>query len=299
MLIAMTGASGFIGRHIARELHERGHRVRALVRSSSDVGHLRAQGAELVVGDIDVEDRLRSLVKGADAVVHAAMYHQQEAEAPSLTFRETYLRKNLGGGSLLLEFAAQADVERFLLISSLEVYGSTLDPPFPPRDEATPLTPDSLYGTVKYALENAGLTYAGDLDFQVLRPGWIFGDQHPRGRNCFHPIVDRLQDGVEIPVELGAYMMWVEDLSRLAARLVENPPREHRLYNAHAGFVDWLRVSEMGKELLGSAAEITGKPAPPSPRPIIADRIKALGVPFRTDEGIRRTLEHIARLPRG
>ncbi len=297
MRVALTGGSGLVGRHLARELAGRGHELVCLVRPTSRVEPLRDLGAKLVHGDMSDEVSLRALVDGAELVVHAAMDHEQRVQPPSRTFRETYLRKNQAGGALLIEFAVQAGATRFLLVSTLEVYGSTLDPPMPPRDEETPLAPDSLYGSVKYALERVGLAYGGDLGFQAIRPGWVFGDQTPRGRNCFHPIVDRLEANAPIPERIGAFMIWVEDLARAAIALVESPI-EHGIYNAHAGYVDWAEVSRIGRDLLGSASEVTGEPPPPSPRPIIAERIHELGVPFRTEEGIRRTLEHIARLPR-
>ena len=52
------------------------------------------------------------------------MYHEDRVQPPSRTARETYLRKNLTGGHLLLEFAAQAGVARFLHVSTLEVTAS-------------------------------------------------------------------------------------------------------------------------------------------------------------------------------
>jgi nucleoside-diphosphate-sugar epimerase len=298
MRIALTGGSGFIGGHLARVLAARGHALKGLVRPTSRTDHLRAAGVALLVGDMSDETSLRALVEGADAVIHAAVDHEQRVVPPSRTFRETYLRKNLAGGSLLLEFAAQAGVPRVLLISTLEVYGSTLDPPLPPRDEDTPLAPDSLYGSTKYALERVGLTYGADMGVQVLRPGWVFGDQTPRGRNCFHPIVDRLDAGAAIPERIGAYMMWVEDLARVGAALVEGPLGPGRVFNAHAGFIDWADVARAGKDRFGSISEITDQPALLSPRPIIAERVRGLGVSFHTEEGILRTLEHIRRLPR-
>jgi nucleoside-diphosphate-sugar epimerase len=296
LLIGMTGASGFVGRHIARELRQQGHQLRCLFRSTSPVEHLRMMGATLVVGELDDEARIRQLVNGVDSVVHAAMYHTDAVQPPSRTQRETYLRKNLFGGALLLEFAVQQKVPRFLHISTLAVYGSTLEHPKPPRDESVPLQPDSLYGTVKYAIENSGLSYGADLGFQVLRPGWVFGDQTPRGRNCWHPIVDRLKTGEDIPVKVGAYMIWVEDLAKVAVKLLESPIGQDRVFNGHSGYLDWYRVTEIGKEIFASRSKITGEPAPPSPCPIVAERIKTLGVPFRVEEGVRRTLHHIGRL---
>ena len=70
MLVAVTGATGFVGRHLASLFLRRDHRVRALVRDPSRAEFLAAQGAELVVGSLDNEAALTRLLDGADAAVH-------------------------------------------------------------------------------------------------------------------------------------------------------------------------------------------------------------------------------------
>ncbi|MFO0984041.1 MAG: NAD-dependent epimerase/dehydratase family protein [Planctomycetota bacterium] len=198
--------------------------------------------------------------------------------------------------SSLIEFALQARVPRFLLVSTLEVYGARATAPLAPRDETAPLWPDSLYGMVKYALELAGLACGDELGFQVVRPGWVFGAHAERASHCWQPIVARLLAGDDVPVQAGAFMIWVEDLARLVAELQSRPLGPERVFNAHSGFLDWHRVTEIGKQLLGSRSRITGSTAPPPRCPIVADRILELGVALRVEEGVRRTLEHIAAI---
>jgi uncharacterized protein YbjT (DUF2867 family) len=70
MLIAVTGATGFVGRHIVRTLLSRGHKVRALVRNPGRAASLAAQGVELVAGDLADGPALLRLVDGAPAVIH-------------------------------------------------------------------------------------------------------------------------------------------------------------------------------------------------------------------------------------
>jgi uncharacterized protein YbjT (DUF2867 family) len=70
MLIAVTGATGFVGRHIVRTLLGRGHRVRALVRDPARADSLAAQGVELVPGDLADERAVSSLLDGARTVIH-------------------------------------------------------------------------------------------------------------------------------------------------------------------------------------------------------------------------------------
>jgi uncharacterized protein YbjT (DUF2867 family) len=70
MLIAVTGATGFVGRHVVRTLLSRGHTVRALVRSPRRAASFAAQGVELVVGDLADGPALSHLVDGAPTVIH-------------------------------------------------------------------------------------------------------------------------------------------------------------------------------------------------------------------------------------
>ena len=70
MLIAVTGATGFVGRHIVHTLLSRGHRVRALVRSPGRATRWAAQGVEIVAGDLADGPALSRLVDGAPTVIH-------------------------------------------------------------------------------------------------------------------------------------------------------------------------------------------------------------------------------------
>jgi len=70
MLIAITGASGFVGRYVVEHLLRREHDVRALVRDPSRAGWMRDRGIAIVEGDLEDQAALRSLVQGAGAVVH-------------------------------------------------------------------------------------------------------------------------------------------------------------------------------------------------------------------------------------
>ena len=86
MLVAVTGASGFLGSHIVRALMDHGHRVRALVRDADDparTGHLRPMGeVELVSADLTERGSFDEAARGCDAVVHAASSTRLTAKDP-------------------------------------------------------------------------------------------------------------------------------------------------------------------------------------------------------------------------
>ena len=71
-IILVTGASGFLGSHIVQRLAERGERVRALVRRSSDTTYLEEHGAELAIGDVTDQRSLAAAFEDVDTVYHAA-----------------------------------------------------------------------------------------------------------------------------------------------------------------------------------------------------------------------------------
>lgn len=116
MRALVTGASGFIGSHIADRLIERGDAVRALVRPSSDVSYLEERGVELVRGDITDPASLAPAVEGVEVVYHlAAMVGDW---GPWREFRSVTIE----GTRNVLEAAARAGVPRFLHVSTDDVY---------------------------------------------------------------------------------------------------------------------------------------------------------------------------------
>src|SRR5438132_12547732 len=155
MLIAVTGATGFLGRYLVRQLVAQGHRVRCWYRPTSDRG-----GLEALAGAVDwLPGRLGDpvatddLTRGADAVVHAAL------ERPDTnSFRNAgrydllaFAEANLMGSLRLLETAQRARVPRFVFISTCAVHEVIV--PDRPLDEAHPLWPTSHYGAYKAAVE--------------------------------------------------------------------------------------------------------------------------------------------------
>jgi len=86
MLVALTGASGFIGSYAARALSSAGHRVRAMVRRSSRRDHIQAVVSEWVEGEQNQPDAVERFVRGVDAVIHNAVSWNRSAtvELPDL-----------------------------------------------------------------------------------------------------------------------------------------------------------------------------------------------------------------------
>jgi nucleoside-diphosphate-sugar epimerase len=115
--VLLTGATGFLGQHLLRELVLTGTKVRALSRSTAGDAVLRDLGAEPVRGDVTDADAVAAAMAGVDAVFHAA--------ADTNTWRphnDAQTRTNLGGAQNLLAAAKANNVSAFMHTSSISAY---------------------------------------------------------------------------------------------------------------------------------------------------------------------------------
>lgn len=168
MRVLVTGATGFLGSHVAEQLAARGDRVRALVRRSSKVDHLEKLGAELAYANLEKGEGLDSALEGVDAIVHCAGVVKALDEGG---FHEV----NEGGTKHLVEAARRVTtpLKRFVYISSHEAWGPAAPGVMPTEDmEARPIT---MYGRSKLAGEKHVLAAKADFPVTVLRPTGIYG----------------------------------------------------------------------------------------------------------------------------
>lgn len=168
--VLVTGAAGFVGHHLVRELESSGHEVATTDALQPDAP--AAHGLpDYSTADLRDGESMRALVRATrpDAVVHLAgvSFVPDGARDPSLA-----LTVNIGGTWTLAEaLAAEAPRARLLFVSTAQVYG-TIPSPAPLREES-PLRPLSLYAVTKVAGESLLLARhaAGTLDAVVARPG--------------------------------------------------------------------------------------------------------------------------------
>ena len=163
-LIALTGATGFIGRHLLSALSARGYRVRVLLRRPVAVPE-GASGA--VVGDLARPMNMAAALAGVDAVVHSAGLAHAMSGAPEDDFRSS----NTEATKRLAEAAQRAKVGRFVFLSSIRAQsGPSAAAPLTEADSPAPTDP---YGRSKLAAE-AALAEIG-LDWVALRPVLVYG----------------------------------------------------------------------------------------------------------------------------
>jgi len=120
MKYAVTGATGFLGGHLARQLVQAGHLVRALVRSPEKAGALGALGVELHPGDITDRASLAAPFTGIDGLFHCAAWYKTGARD-----KRPAQRVNVDGTRNVLEVASERDVPRIVYTSTLAVFGDT------------------------------------------------------------------------------------------------------------------------------------------------------------------------------
>lgn len=173
--VLVTGATGFIGRHLLTVLAQRGHATTAVVR------HLPESllpGKHVVLGDIGPETQWGGVLKGIDAVVHlAARAHVlvDLAANPLAEFRRT----NVLGTMRLAQAAADQGVRRFVFVSTVGVHGHCSK--MGPFTEADATEPHDAYSRSKWEAEQALTEVAREtgLELVILRPTLVYGPGNP------------------------------------------------------------------------------------------------------------------------
>ena len=202
MLIAVTGASGFVGRHVTTLLAHRGHRVRALIRGDGRRRALDGLPIERTPGDLADPAAITALTQGADVVVHLVGIIVERGTA---TFEAVHVE----GTRRLLTAARGAGVGRFVHMSAVGA-----------RDEPRA----TRYHRTKWRAEE--LVRGSGLSHAIFRPSIISGPENKPIRTLarlhrWSPLVPVFGDG-RFPTQ----PVWIEDIALAFALAVERPALE-------------------------------------------------------------------------
>ncbi|MDQ4107043.1 MAG: NAD(P)-dependent oxidoreductase, partial [Actinomycetota bacterium] len=206
--VLLTGATGFVGGHIARAFVEAGYKVRCGVRSTSDTRFLDGLTVELVPLDLGRPEDPSETIRDAEVVVHAAGITKARREGD-------YYAVNAEGTRRLATAAVAAGVRHFVLVSSLAARG----PDASSKDGRD--RPVSAYGRSKLQAEAHLRTFGDRMEVVALRPAGVYG---PRDTD-FLPLIKMACAGwLVVPNNsLLLQPVYAEDAARAALAATRRP----------------------------------------------------------------------------
>ncbi len=279
MRILVTGASGFVGTALCRELLARGHTVRAAVRRLVPPSAVPSQLHQILVPDIAAEFDRRALVDGVGTVVHlAAIAHRSN-------LHDGEMRRVNCDAAVRLAEAAAGSVRRFIFLSSVKVHGEDSGSMTYAEDDA--LEPQDSYGRSKLEAERALTETAArsGIELVIVRPPLVYG---PEVKANFLRLLGWVDSGLPLPfasVRNRRSLIYVGNLVDALARLAEHPA-------ARGPFLVSDDESVSTPELVSRIARALGKPARLLPAPLALLRAAAI-IAGRRDE-IRRLTGNLA-----
>jgi nucleoside-diphosphate-sugar epimerase len=276
--IALTGATGYVGRFVVAELLRQGVNVRALARPESDCsgfdGHI-----EWVEGNLLSEDALSWLVDGAAAVVHLAYEHvpgrYRGGEGDNLA---AWLDANVNGSLRLLLAARAAQVERFIFLSSRAVFSRT--EPGRELDECHPISPDTHYGAYKAAVEAFLRSFAGAEGMRTasVRATGVYGLTHPVGRSKWWGLVQAVMKDEEITGSRGGTEVHGADVARVILKLLTLPDMRHETVHLSDLYVTTRDVVRLARQFANKPGPLPPAPTSQPENVLVCRRLNELGL---------------------
>jgi dihydroflavonol-4-reductase len=247
----VTGATGFVGCHVARVLAEQGAELRLLVRKTSATKNIDGLRAERVVGDLCDPNSLRSAISGCDAVFHVAADYRLWTRNP-----DDMYRANVEGTRNMIAAAAQAGVKRLVYTSSVATMGFTKNGH--PADEDSPVgLPDMIghYKRSKFLAEEVALD-AGrkGTPVVIVNPTAPIGERDIKPTPTGRIILDFIRGKFPAYMDTGMNLVDVREVAKghIAAYEKARPGERYILGGENMTL----------KELLDQLAAISGVPAP-------------------------------------
>ena len=212
MRVFITGATGFVGSHVARCYADAGAQMRLLTRSTSRLDALAGLDAETVVGDLRNPAGLRSALSGCDALVHVAADYRLWVRDP----KEMY-SANVDGTRELLKLAREVGVERVVYTSSVATMGFKADGTI--VNEDTPVSLDDMIGHYKrskFLAEQEAIQAArADQHVVILNPTTPIGPGDAKPTPTGRIIVDFLNRNFPAYVDTGLNLVDVPEVARM------------------------------------------------------------------------------------
>lgn len=293
MNIALTGATGFVGRYQLAQLLDQGHHCRCWYRPASDRTAMPEDDrVEWISGTLGDVDSCHRLLDGCQAVVHTALQRSgvefRGGEGDVVQFAQ----QNLLGTLQLIEAARKSSVERFVFISTCAVHEKILDDRL--LDEKHPTWPITHYGAHKAALENFVHSYGWGLGMPIcaLRPTGVYGATHPIQNSKWFKLVQAVVRGESVSCRRGGKEVHAADVARATQLLLTSDGITGEAFNCYDRYISELDVATIAKRLANSPSKIDGQPLQPKHQ-IETSKIRALGMKFGGTEQLEQTVQEM------
>ncbi len=251
MKVFITGATGFVGSHVAAAYAAQGAQLRLLTRSTSSLDALRELNAEIVQGDLRQPEQLRSALEGCDALVHVAADYRLWVPDPA----EMY-KSNVDGTRELLHIAREAGVRRVVYTSSVATMGFTKTTTI--VNEATPVSEAEMIGHYKrskwQAEQEAIAAARTGQHVMILNPTTPIGPADRKPTPTGRIIVDFLKGKFPAYVETGLNLVDVSEVARMHVVALERGTAGERYILGGENLTL--------KQILDKMAAISGLPSP-------------------------------------
>jgi dihydroflavonol-4-reductase len=249
--VFITGATGFVGGHVARSYVAEGARLRVLTRQTSNLDSLSGLDAEMVTGDLRDPEKLRTALTGCDALVHVAADYRLWVRDP-----EQMYAANVGGTRELLKLAREVGVQRVVYTSSVATMGFKADGTI--VNEESPVSLAEMIGHYKRSkflgeLEAIEAAKAGQY-VMILNPTTPIGAGDAKPTPTGRIIVDFLNRRFPAYVDTGLNLVDVSEVARMhVVALERGMPGERYILGGEN-----LTL----KQILDRMSAITGLPSP-------------------------------------
>lgn len=294
-VVAVTGATGYVGRFVVPELQSHGLTVRALARPHSQRDGFDVP-PEWVEGDLGDEVALAGLVHGADAVVHLAYAHvpgrYRGGEGEDFA---GWFEANVDGSLRLLMEAAAAGVERFIFLSSRAVFSRT--EPGRVLDETHPTSPDTHYGAYKVAVEAFMQSFArsGSMQCCTMRATGVYGVTRPVERSKWWDLICAVLQDSDIRSNGGGTEVHGADVARVIHHHLTHPAPANDIVHLSDGYITHRDVVRLAREIAGKPGPLP--PAPPAPpaNPLVCRRVQEMGLTLGGEAALESTVAALVK----
>ncbi len=251
MIAFVTGATGFLGSHVARVVLEQGADLRLLVRPSSDLRNVEGLNADRVTGDLRDSGSIEKAMSGCDVVFHVAADYRLWAPDSDQMYRS-----NVEGTKTILSAARKNRVRRVVYTSSVATMGFTADGSS--ADENSPVSLENMIGHYKrskYMAEQIAISEAQNgLDVVIVNPSTPVGERDIKPTPTGRIILDFLKKKFPAYVDTGLNLVDATECARGHIAALEKG-RSGELYILGG---ENLTL----KQILDKLAVITGLPSP-------------------------------------